>query len=163
MAGLFRELILKDPRLPGREKDENGKILPKRSSEWPKKRKAWLKSHPKCEGCGKEANELLAEWTMQVHHNDPFHLFPERELDEDNYTTLCGNTRCHLGDGHNGDFKKWNPFLKEMLLLRKMIRAASPKTREYSVDSFIDLAIKATEWLKVIKQEGGRGSGDRLS
>lgn len=154
MAGTFRELVIKDPRLPGREKDRDGNLLPKRSPKWPAKRKAWLKAHPKCEACGKEASKIMAPWTMQVHHSEPFHLFPEKELDERTYVTMCSNPRCHLGDGHLNNFKKWNPYVKELCALRKMIQAVAPKTREYDKKTFVELAKYVATWVE--KSQGSQ-------
>lgn len=88
MAGIFRELVVKRVT---------------RSSKWPKVRKAHLKLFPYCECCGKKKT-----MGMQVHHIEPFHVKPERELDPDNLLTLCDNPRCHLDKGHLGYWKSWN-------------------------------------------------------
>lgn len=80
----------------------NGK---KRSNEWPKLRKAWLKKYPHCALCGGKTK-------VTVHHIRPFHLHPELELDKTNFVTLCEGKKglnCHLMFGHFGDFaKKYN-------------------------------------------------------
>ena len=88
MAGIFRELITK--RLT-------------RSPKWPKTRKAHLKENPFCANCGKK--KILG---MQVHHIEPFHVAPEKELDLGNLLTLCDNPRCHLDKGHLGYWRSWN-------------------------------------------------------
>ncbi len=88
MAGIWREHTVKRWR---------------RSSKWPKKRKAHLKEHPNCANCGKKKI-----FGMQVHHIVPFHVDPSKELDDDNLLTLCDNPRCHLDKGHLGYFRSWN-------------------------------------------------------
>lgn len=75
----------------------------KRSSQWPKIEHAFRASHPTCAACG--GTEKL-----QVHHKQPFHLFPALELDPNNLITLCmGPNDCHLLIGHGDNFKMWNP------------------------------------------------------
>jgi hypothetical protein len=81
--------------------------LTKRSSRWPTVRKAWLKNHPACAACG-------GVHCVQVHHKEPFHLHPEKELDMNNFITLC---ECSPGDdhlriGHLGDWKSFNPHVE---------------------------------------------------
>lgn len=96
-----------------------------RSPQWPKVRKAWLKANPECRACGSTAK-------VQVHHIVPFHLDESKELDENNFISLCevpknmfhrilvalrirkalhpddqGNH--HLNIGHKGNFKGSNP------------------------------------------------------
>jgi 5-methylcytosine-specific restriction endonuclease McrA len=58
---------------------------PKRSPLWPKARRAYKKTHPACEACGRKIG-------VQVHHVIPFHLHPEKELDPENFIALCGKT-----------------------------------------------------------------------
>ena len=77
----------------------------KRSSGWPKARKAWLKKYPKCALCGGGVR-------ITVHHIRPFHVHPEFELDPTNFITLCENPKfnCHFAIGHFKNFaKKFNP------------------------------------------------------
>jgi 5-methylcytosine-specific restriction enzyme A len=88
-----------------------GKAPPgtKRSSQWPKVREEFLKSHPVCECCGgKDA--------LEVHHVEPFHVNPARELDPENLMTLCESKRrgvnCHLFIGHLGNYSRWNPLAR---------------------------------------------------
>jgi 5-methylcytosine-specific restriction endonuclease McrA len=59
-------------------KKTQGKL---RSPKWPKFRKQFLKGKA-CAACGKTDK-------LQLHHIHPFHLFPERELDETNVIPLC--------------------------------------------------------------------------
>lgn len=81
--------------------------LTSRSTKWPAARKNHLKIQPACMVCG---HTLM----VQVHHKKPFHLYPELELEESNFITLC---ECSPGDhhlwiGHLGDWKKFNPYVE---------------------------------------------------
>jgi 5-methylcytosine-specific restriction protein A len=81
----------------------------RRSSKWPTARKHHLKLHPVCEVCG--GSEKL-----EVHHIEPYHLNPERELDPTNMITLCEGKKfvnCHLLFGHLGSYKNINPNVVE--------------------------------------------------
>ena len=76
----------------------------KRSKEWPKVRRDFLKKHPICSVCNGKKK-------LEVHHKQPFHLHPDLELDQTNLITLCENEKfvnCHLFVGHLGNFKSWN-------------------------------------------------------
>lgn len=77
----------------------------RRSSEWGRTRKEYLKIHPYCKVCGSTKK-------LRVHHLKPFHLFPELELIWSNLITLCGRKKyginCHLFMGHLGNFRKIN-------------------------------------------------------
>ena len=73
-----------------------------RSSQWPKVRAEHLAKYPNCAVCG--GKEMI-----ECHHKQPFHLFPERELDESNLISLCSKRNCHLIFGHYFNFKKFNP------------------------------------------------------
>lgn len=81
---------------------EQGK---KRSSQWPKTRKAHLAAHPNCAVCGGTDK-------IEVHHIHPFHIHPELELDPKNLISLCesnkGGVNCHLHFGHLGNFRSVN-------------------------------------------------------
>ncbi len=88
-----------------------------RSSQWPKVRAAYLAEHPRCEACGGREG-------LQVHHVLPFKAAGDadedgdgvtNELDPDNLITLCtGDTmNCHLWLGHAGNFKTYNPCVRE--------------------------------------------------
>jgi cytochrome c553 len=75
-----------------------------RSGQWRGVRDAYVAAHPTCEACGdKDA--------VQVHHVLPFHLWPEKELDPTNLITLC--PRCHIALGHLGDFRAFNPLVRQ--------------------------------------------------
>jgi 5-methylcytosine-specific restriction enzyme A len=75
-----------------------------RSPHWGRVRAAHLKDHPCCACCGGAV-------MLQVHHVRPFHVHPELELDPANLITLCEvpNRHCHYTQGHNWDWKDWNP------------------------------------------------------
>lgn len=78
----------------------------KRSPKWRKFCKGFLKGKV-CAACGKADG-------LQLHHIQPFHLFPERELDETNVIPLCsgpGDTDCHLMIGHGNNFKAYVPIV----------------------------------------------------
>ena len=76
-----------------------------RSPKWAEVRKEWLRGHPVCAVCGGAKK-------LSVHHQQPFHLFPEKELDFNNLITLCesgkGGVNCHLHFGHLGNFQSYN-------------------------------------------------------
>jgi 5-methylcytosine-specific restriction protein A len=84
------------------------KATEKRSSKWPAVAKAFLQSHPTCRACGGHDR-------LNVHHKEPFHLFPERELDLKNLITLCMGIgkHCHILLGHGDDFKTYNPHIEK--------------------------------------------------
>lgn len=81
--------------------------LTSRSTKWPTVRRAWLKDHPTCAGCG-------AVHCVQVHHKQPFHIHPELELDNKNFITLCEAAPGdhHLNLGHLGNWKNFNPHVE---------------------------------------------------
>lgn len=72
-----------------------------RSSGWSKLRKNHLIKNPHCAACGKSTK-------VEVHHIQPVHLNPDKELDLNNLITLC-DSPCHLVFGHFMDYKSWNP------------------------------------------------------
>jgi 5-methylcytosine-specific restriction protein A len=76
-----------------------------RSSSWPRVRKEHLKNQPFCQACGRKDN-------LEVHHIEPYHKNPGRELDPENLITLCGKS-CHLVFGHLMDYKSWNKDVME--------------------------------------------------
>ena len=87
-------------------KDDAGN---KRSSQWPKVRKAWLENHPTCAVCGGTSK-------IEVHHIIPFHLHPDLELVDSNFISLCeGAKGCnhHLLFGHFMNFKNYNPDVRK--------------------------------------------------
>lgn len=79
-----------------------------RSSQWPTVRAEHLEKFPACRVCGSRKN-------VEVHHKEPFHLHPEKELDPKNLITLCSNPNCksHLTIGHLGNYQLSNPHVDE--------------------------------------------------
>ena len=80
-----------------------------RSPEWSHVRGEWIKKHPTCAACGNDKK-------VQVHHKKPFHLYPELELDNKNFISLCedksrGNDHLHLG--HLGNWENFNPNIEQ--------------------------------------------------
>lgn len=71
-----------------------------RSPQWSEVRKIHLSKQPFCQACGKKDN-------LEVHHIEPYHVNPSKELDPTNLITLCSK-HCHLTFGHLMDFKSWN-------------------------------------------------------
>ena len=76
----------------------------KRSPEWHKVEKMHIAVQGWCMYCGGTQN-------LQVHHVEPFHLDPTKELDMTNLITLCEKigSDCHLHIGHLGNWKNFNP------------------------------------------------------
>lgn len=74
-------------------------ILSNRSYQWQTLRNQHILKEKICQACG--SNKKL-----QVHHIDPVHNNPDRELDPTNLVTLCSS--CHFVFGHLMDYKSWN-------------------------------------------------------
>jgi hypothetical protein len=70
-----------------------------RSRQWRKLRTDHLADFPRCAACSTDKK-------IEVHHIEPFHLFPAKELDLQNLITLCKN--CHLVLGHLRDYDIYN-------------------------------------------------------
>ena len=86
-----------------------------RSSKWATVRKKHLQKQPICQVCGAEDN-------LQVHHIEPFHNDPDKELDDNNLITLC-DKNCHLLIGHFMNFKSWNPdVVNECKIMQEKIK-----------------------------------------
>ena len=62
-----------------------------------------LAAFPTCACCGRKSET--------VHHVKPFHEEPRLELDHKNLIAVC--EECHLTFGHLGDFRAWNPAIRE--------------------------------------------------
>ena len=79
-------------------------FVAKRSPHWHAVELKWIEDHPICSACGGFTH-------LQVHHVEPFHDDPSRELDTGNLLTLCmdGAKECHLHVGHSGAFAWHNP------------------------------------------------------
>lgn len=80
----------------------------KRNPQWPRIRKQHLIAYPRCEACGGKDD-------LEIHHIQPFHLNPNRELSFTNLITLCESKKngvnCHLFFGHLGNFRSYNEFV----------------------------------------------------
>jgi 5-methylcytosine-specific restriction enzyme A len=77
-----------------------------RSPKWRSVEKAFKESHPTCAACG-------GKRLLQIHHEKPFHLHPELELDPNNLITLCmGKFECHIRIGHGDNFQFYNPLVR---------------------------------------------------
>lgn len=70
-----------------------------RSSGWRKVRGEVVEERKKCECCQTKQN-------LDVHHIEPFHLAPEKELDKKNLIVLC--SKCHFLIGHLCNWKSFN-------------------------------------------------------
>jgi 5-methylcytosine-specific restriction enzyme A len=96
----------------------------KRSAQWPKLRKGFLKGKV-CAACGGKKK-------LEAHHIKPFHLHPDLELDPSNLVALCeGNkdVNCHLVIGHSFDFKGFNS--------EAVVDAASIARKKSECESFV--------------------------
>ena len=86
-----------------RSRRREKKKVTDRSPQWPAVRDKHIATNPHCAACGGTEE-------LQVHHEQPYHLHPELELDEHNLITLCmGPLECHLRIGHGDNFKAYNP------------------------------------------------------
>lgn len=86
-----------------------------RSPKWSSIRKQHLQEHPKCAACGRDKK-------LEVHHIEPVHKNPNRELDPSNLITLC-DFPCHLLFGHLMDYKSWNvDVINDSLVFLKKIK-----------------------------------------
>ena len=77
-----------------------------RSSQWGKVRDAHLLMNPECAVCGTKKS-------LQVHHIQPFHLFPHLELAASNLIALCDDRGCHLRFGHLYNFSSYNDEIRK--------------------------------------------------
>jgi hypothetical protein len=80
-------------------------VTQSRSPQWPAVRKKHLAEHSSCAVCNGKRK-------LEVHHKQPFHKYPELELDPSNLITLCEDwsygLNCHLLVGHLGNYKDIN-------------------------------------------------------
>jgi hypothetical protein len=80
-----------------------------RSHEWWKYRRKHLQEEPRCQWC-------LSAKRLEVHHEQPFHEHPEKELDDNNLITLCeggSGENCHFIHGHGRNWKSSVPTVRE--------------------------------------------------
>lgn len=80
----------------------------KRSPMWLDFRKYIVGKNPACAACGGTKRP-------EVHHVVPFQFAPDLELVESNVIVLCRTKPyvCHLRIGHGGDFKAYNPAVRQ--------------------------------------------------
>lgn len=80
-----------------------------RSGKWPKVRYEHLRLFPRCIVCGTLEDP-------EVHHVNPYHLYPDEELDPENLVTMCGQNAYghHLRVGHLDLWRDWNPNVREI-------------------------------------------------
>jgi 5-methylcytosine-specific restriction enzyme A len=101
-----------------------------RSGKWEAVRAAYLADHPACEACGCRED-------LNVHHVLPYHIYPELELDAGdakhpgNLITLC--REHHKMFGHLGDWKSFNPNVREDCARYREEMLARPYTKEAGV------------------------------
>lgn len=112
-------------------------VLAPRSVRWPALARAHLDVHPNCAACGGSV-------ALHVHHALPYDRYPDKELDVGNLVTLCMREgfECHFLLGHGGDWRTYNPHVKDHV--RELARgrpredvlteAAYCRTREISPD-----------------------------
>lgn len=99
----------------------------KRSSQWDATRDAFMRDHPACAACGSTKK-------LQVHHIMPFHLHPDLELDTKNLIVLCMDVNeCHLGIGHGGSFRCYNP--KVAIRAQRFLQEKDATVRKLIVES----------------------------
>src|SRR5450759_3744501 len=96
----------------------------KRSDDWNKVRRRFLKMNPMCAVC--DARKRIA-----AHHIKPYHLFPELELEPTNLITLCENgANHHIFVGHLQSWKSYNSdVIQDAAIWREKIRNR-PKWKE---------------------------------
>lgn len=69
-----------------------------RSPSWPAVRRKFL-AGKSCAACGRLGD-------LEAHHCIPFHVAPDRELDQTNLIALCRD--CHFYVGHLRDWSSYN-------------------------------------------------------
>ena len=79
--------------------------MKERSKLWPRTRKVYILKNKECFVCNGTKK-------LEVHHIKPYHIYPELELVDTNFITLCENDKgginCHLAFGHLGSYKSYN-------------------------------------------------------
>jgi len=85
-----------------------------RSPKWSEVRNAFLKANPTCAVCNKKGTILKP---LNIHHCQPFHIDPSKELDESNLITLCRID--HLLFGHLNNWSSSNDTVREDALIWK--------------------------------------------
>ena len=75
----------------------------KRSPMWQKARNAYAKENPLCAVCGDKS--------IEIHHEKPFHLYPDLELNPLNFISLC--RPHHYVFGHLMSWSSFNDKVRE--------------------------------------------------
>ena len=75
-----------------------------RSSQWRAVRDRFIKANNACAACGGIDD-------LEVHHVEPYHNDPAKELDEGNFIVLCRD--CHFIFGHFKDWCSYNINVRE--------------------------------------------------
>jgi hypothetical protein len=84
-------------------------IVQARSPQWNKLRLEVLRAHPYCAFTGVGLREYKGAM-FAVHHIQPFHLYPELELDIKNLIVLMSYPyNVHFLMGHLLNWNRWNP------------------------------------------------------
>ncbi len=128
-------------------------VLLERDPRWRALRLAFVRKNPTCRVCGRTRK-------LEVHHKQPFHLFPELELVESNLMTLCqgaSGVNCHLIAGHGCD---WSRYVKDPELVATFMRlnifvTLQPQTRMLLTD-----AIREKLGAKMLRMDRGFNEGD---
>ena len=76
-----------------------------RSGQWPRVRREHLEREPVCQACGRRKS-------LEVHHVEPFHIDPSKELDPTNLITMCADP-CHIVHGHLMGWSRTNPSVRD--------------------------------------------------
>jgi hypothetical protein len=119
---------------------DRGSLHPdvRRNAAWERESHKHVKAHPRCEVCGEKLKIVNGRCNLEVHHRFPYHLYPEREMDPRYWHVLCRAPHdCHRLWGHFGDFKLFNPLLKECIAIwafmvrmaKAMLKAANAERR----------------------------------
>lgn len=66
---------------------------------------SYRRYHPRCEACGKTR--------VEIHHIIPVAVAPELAAEAYNLMSLC--PACHLVLGHNGDYGRYVPNVREVV------------------------------------------------
>lgn len=90
----------------------------RRSTKWSQVQREFVTKNPFCAACGCKDSVLRR---LEVHHEKPYHLHPELELDVRNLITLC--RPHHLFIGHLMKWESYNVDVRtdSATLLKKVV------------------------------------------
>lgn len=91
-------------------------LTTKRHSGWGPASHLYVLRYPSCYVCGRLVwKGLKAVCPYSIHHALPFHLYPELEMDEANWVTVCEyrSFNCHFVAGHLLDWRSWNADIRK--------------------------------------------------